>query len=418
MGQTWDEHGNPVSGGKSDTPRVWDESGSPVHDSPSPSSSLPVNLGHIYTPPLRDSGFFSENGFGPGTFSKGIGEIIQPGSRKAGLHHMMVGAGEMASPLIIPAAFAAPAATATGLVGGAVAGGAGKIGSEMAGADTETSDLIGDVSGLAGGYGAAKFGDMAHRVATSPAVHDAALKFSPYRKFADLGSAILDAVHGSPESIAARTMPAIGPRESVALPSGRMAPVLPFEGPSRTVPFYGPGSRIGQNPFAEPLDPPQLVSGRQPGGTHNATAPSPPLSSREAPLWQQYGAAPHARPVPDFTSVSSELPSGRYPVSSRDFTGSAQTAPIVDVPTVEEIARSMGTRGKLTPADIQAATNVQNNLRNATMPSYKPEIESRVIATEPAVAMPVKDTPTAVRERVKTSRAKFDENGKRNQLKK
>lgn len=375
MANPWDKDVIPSTTGSGSaaavaTPNPWDKDiiQSANSTPASLSDRLPKELGHIYAPPLRESGFLSENGFGPGTFGKGIGEVIQPGNRQVGLHHMLMGAGEMASPLIIPALSAAPAATITGLAGTALAGGVGKIGSSMAGASPETSDLIGDAAGLAGGYGGSRLGDAVHRIAVSPKFQSAAMEFSPYKKFMNLGTAALDAVRGSPESIAARTMPPVGPRETATLPSGRLAPILPFQSRESFPPPSGPGSKLGQNPFAEPLDLAQLISGRQRGGLHNAELMPPPIApNREAPLWQQYDVQPHATPVPEFSSIPSDLPSGRYPVSSRSF---------VD------------------PRELS------------------------VIAPEPVEVSPGKDTPATVRDRAKTSRAKFDENGKRNQLKK
>lgn len=78
-----------------------------------------------------------------------------------------------------------------------------------------------------------------------------------------------------------------------------------------------PGSKIGQNPFANPLDPAgSLPSGKIPGGIHNVLEPVQ-RPERPPALWQQYGAGPVASESADFTPIQSDLPSGRYPVSSR-----------------------------------------------------------------------------------------------------
>jgi len=132
-------------------------SASPSKPAPSPSDRLPKNLGHIDTPPLQASGFFSGNGFGPGTFGKGMGEVIQPGKHMAGLHDMATGAGEMALPLLPGAIWAKPAQTIAGLITGAGTGAAGKFGSAALGVDEDTSDVIGDATGLAGGLLGGKF---------------------------------------------------------------------------------------------------------------------------------------------------------------------------------------------------------------------------------------------------------------------
>lgn len=166
MGQSWDENGNLITTAK----QSWDENGNPVKTSPgsprpSPSASLPRSLNQISTPPLQDSGFFSENGFGPGTFSKGLGEVVQPGSRVEGLYHMATGGLEMGLPFALAGGGASLAdAAAHGGVGNLLRGAAVRLGASVGtgyaaertaahfGAPPIVRGAAGLVGGLAGGW--------------------------------------------------------------------------------------------------------------------------------------------------------------------------------------------------------------------------------------------------------------------------
>jgi hypothetical protein len=70
-----------------------------------------------------------------------------------GLHHVIAGAAEAAAPVVLPvAAAAAPVATAISLGGSYLGQKAGKAGAEALGASEDTSNLVGDVGAVAGGY--------------------------------------------------------------------------------------------------------------------------------------------------------------------------------------------------------------------------------------------------------------------------
>lgn len=58
-----------------------------------------------------------------------------------------------------PALYAAPVATLAGFAGGSVAGAAGKYGGRAAGLSPQQAEVLGDVTGLAGGVGGAKLAD-------------------------------------------------------------------------------------------------------------------------------------------------------------------------------------------------------------------------------------------------------------------
>lgn len=107
------------------------------------------------------SRIFHTPAYGVQDIGTGIQHLMQPGKRMQGAHEVISGAGQASLPLLLPAAVAAPAATALGMAGGAIGSGIGKTGAEMLGASPEAANLAGDVGGLAGGIGGTKLGPKA-----------------------------------------------------------------------------------------------------------------------------------------------------------------------------------------------------------------------------------------------------------------
>ncbi len=84
--------------------------------------------------------------------SQGVEELMTPGKRKEGLHHVITGAGKAAAvPFLAPALAAAPVATMYGLAAGTAGSYAGTGVAKMAGANDDTADLVGDATGLVAG---------------------------------------------------------------------------------------------------------------------------------------------------------------------------------------------------------------------------------------------------------------------------
>ncbi len=126
----------------------------------------------------------------------------------------------------------------------------------------------------------------------------------------------------------------------------------------------------------------------------------PPSSSmRQTPDEIAFESAPQVfRPA---LSEAWQIPNKSYPLPSKEV------APLVDT-------RS----GSYRPM-VESRTPTADELAFDAAPKrFVDSRESQVIAPEPVkVTQPAKDTPASVRDRAKSSRAKFDENGKRNQLK-
>lgn len=91
-----------------------------------------------------------------GEMAGGVKDIAH-GDIAKGAHRVISGAGEAVAPVALPfAAAAAPAATAVALGTGAVGQTVGKEGAKALGASEDQSDLAGDITGLAAGYGSSK----------------------------------------------------------------------------------------------------------------------------------------------------------------------------------------------------------------------------------------------------------------------
>jgi hypothetical protein len=71
------------------------------------------------------------------------------------------GKGAMVAAALAPAAITAPVATAAGIVGGGIGAGAGHLIGQAAGASPETTALLEDAGGIAGGIGGSKLGTAA-----------------------------------------------------------------------------------------------------------------------------------------------------------------------------------------------------------------------------------------------------------------
>ncbi len=333
---------------------------------PSLSSRLPKELGHIYTPPLSDSGFNSENGFGPGTFGKGLSEVIQPGHRMAGIHHILTGGGEMALPFAAPAIAAAPLAAAGTAAAGTAGSIAGKYGSEAMGASPEASDLIGDAGGILGGGLAQSPKIQAFSRGAARAVPEA-LPTSPY--------AALHGRSGLSGLLGWLAGHAIGhPYEGAAL--GTAAGIAPTA-------VRGGISAAADVPWLPKFltAPPQMEQYNGPAetpGLSNVPAPAPPhsdiIDTNSLPFTKTGGPQGYTPPP---------LPGPEEMAARLAAQNTGVTAPPVDnTPTVEQIARSLGAKGKLTQSDLIAAQKVQDSLRVSAPPSFKPDIESKVIAPD------------------------------------
>lgn len=87
----------------------------------------------------------------------GVKDIAQ-GNIARGAHRIISGALNVPAPLLPIVGAAAPVPTVVGLATGALGQKAGKAGSKALGASEDQSDLIGDITGLVGGYGGSKIG--------------------------------------------------------------------------------------------------------------------------------------------------------------------------------------------------------------------------------------------------------------------
>jgi hypothetical protein len=99
-----------------------------------------------------------------GEMAGGTGDVVR-GDIAKGLHRIISGAGNATRPVAPFVAAAAPVATGAAMVTGAAGQQVGKRGSQALGATEDQSDLIGDITGLASGYGASKVGPYIKPVA-------------------------------------------------------------------------------------------------------------------------------------------------------------------------------------------------------------------------------------------------------------
>lgn len=90
--------------------------------------------------------------------AEGVAQAGQPGLRAkaGGVSKVLRGAGQMAAPMMIPAAVTAPLATTAGLATGSIAGAGTEAGLKAVGVPEEYSELAGDVAGVGAGVAAAK----------------------------------------------------------------------------------------------------------------------------------------------------------------------------------------------------------------------------------------------------------------------
>lgn len=128
-----------------------------------------------------------------GEIGGGAKDVVS-GDIAKGMHRIISGAGAGAAPVVLPfAAVAAPAATATTLALGAAGQQAGKYGSRALGATEDQSDVVGDIAGLASGYGSTKLpsGKIAQsmKVLAEPGV-DAASKLPVMDKIVSASKAL------------------------------------------------------------------------------------------------------------------------------------------------------------------------------------------------------------------------------------
>jgi|GEM_PF-7012314 len=89
--------------------------------------------------------------------AQGVQDFSQ-GEIKKGIHHTVKGVSIGASPLLIPAAAAAPVATGLALAGSSIGSEVASKGAQAMGASQDTQDLAGDVGGVVGGIGGGAFG--------------------------------------------------------------------------------------------------------------------------------------------------------------------------------------------------------------------------------------------------------------------
>lgn len=219
--------------------------------------------------------------YGTGMNSKSavedVSDAYKSGGWKRAAHTGIVDASEAFAPLLIPAAAAAPLATAVSLGAGMVGQQAGKSSAEALGASEDTANLVGDASALAAGYGASRvtpenIGSTVQSVKdsigkvmrTEPTVDTVPLKgnLDQPKKFSTLKPGIkavasLGKLVGGPEvanAIVPEHPTKIGPFKRIA--SG---PIPDTSFPVRTVEPTGtsgtPVERNGVNLIPEPRNP-------------------------------------------------------------------------------------------------------------------------------------------------------------------
>lgn len=322
------------------------------------------------------------------------------------ISHVMRGVGTAVSPLAAIPLAGAPLATIGGAAAGYAGGRAARGAAKFFGASPGAQDLSEDVGGLA----AAPFGSAA---AESPAIRggirgavsaipgaiqDAAIPGAAavFGRGSTLGHiaegaaairAVPPLVRGGIAGAKGRDM--MGPIARSMFPQPEPISRSPLWRGIEPSPVVTPGSSLGQNPMAESLDSASLPSGRQPGGIHNVPEDiSRP--ERGAPLWRQYGAEPSPSKVANLTPIQGDLPSGRFPVSSR-------------FPEPAKPSRIPIWRGANTDAQPRfAAPQETQVLSEPLTPPVKVESPGRF-----------GEDPAAYRARIAASRSKFDANGRR-----
>lgn len=141
-----------------------------------------------------------DSSFGIPTLATGMDQLLQTGavegSRKRGLHNVIVGGGQVAAAPALSAA--SPLALVAGLASGAAGSVAGKAGAEALGASPETADLVGDAGGAIAGVGGSLVGPRAVR-----ALGAGAKKLAPGwgNKLVEAFSAMRDKWNGVPENV-------------------------------------------------------------------------------------------------------------------------------------------------------------------------------------------------------------------------
>lgn len=362
-----------------------------------PNSRLPMNLGHIYTPPLQDSGFFSENGFGPGTFGKGISEAIQPGKRLAGAHDMFVGAGEIASPAILPSLVAAPAATIGTLAAAGAGGAVGKVGSMIAGASPEVSDLVGDAGSVVGGGLASSPKIQAFTKGAIKAIPGAISEGGGYPTLYGIlhGKTSLPAVLGTLAGHAfghpyeGGALGVLGGAMPSAVRGGvtaaENAPWLPelFREPIVRPPAarFDPTPR--PTPDATPIPAKETLTGRKPGGIQNQTAIEPIVRPPAAELT---GIDPNdldaaASLLTNNKKVFKDLTGAQRQTAINQARGfSQQRVALQSKQPLSQPLPQMTQSGSAPIATVQNAARLQQPVAT----TFMPDLESKVIA-QPAI---------------------------------
>lgn len=171
-----DPNGNPTTAPPQTGKSYLDENGNPVVGSAT--AAGPGRGGHM--PPGSPVAQAPDPSTLPpmGRFAGGVDQMLnlggnRPGQRLAGAHNAIVGAGELAAPLALPYAVAAPIPALIGAGTGLAAQFAGSEIPRAMGASPEVSDLIGDVAGLAGGTGGGKLAQLGGRAAAEGAMNSA-----------------------------------------------------------------------------------------------------------------------------------------------------------------------------------------------------------------------------------------------------
>lgn len=196
----------PVQEGTSQAPSGW----TPVDEQKQPSGLLskifaprpvPARTAPLDQTPLPGStegpgmleGLADYSKASAGEMGGGIKDVAH-GDIAKGTHRIISGTANAVAPVALPmAAAAAPAATATTIAAGALGQQIGKRGSQALGANEDQSDLAGDVTGLAAGYGGSKVGSgkiaQSMKVLAQPAA-DAASKLPVLDKLFSAGKAL------------------------------------------------------------------------------------------------------------------------------------------------------------------------------------------------------------------------------------
>ena len=348
-------------------------------------------------------------GFGPSLMGEGLRDIVTPGSRMAGVHKALIGAGETVAPMFVPTSIPELASTVGAVGVGGVGSAVGKYGSRALGASPEASDLIGDATGGAAAFGGGRLG----------------------RAVGDAGSAMMDKL--APIQI---NDPA-GIRQPLPNPKGEEAkskliksiPVVGrfldearrFSSPSTPEP-YRPNPGVVGTPFSSggaeaPFKGPAYPAARPeytppPSGPVLAPVrPNPAIAAK-----MRFGGSPDlysgpSYPSPTITPTLAPVP-GEGP-SAPAYQGPNRVNP--------NIARNL----RFTPADNPNAGGVTQptlGTRAAMMDAQR--LKAKALQGAPffdpresqVVAPPDVDTLASQRARVQARAAKFDENGKRNQL--